>query len=60
MKTMWEQALDYLYRNLKRTRISIADAERKPVVKQTELGDLKGKAEIIEWIISVVLKEEME
>lgn len=60
MKTLWEKALDYLYRDLKKTRIALANAERKPGVKQTELDDLQGKADAIEWIIAVVLKEDAE
>ncbi len=57
---MWEKALDCLYRELKRTRIALANAERKQGVKQNELDDLQGKADTIEWIIAVVLKEDAE
>lgn len=58
MKTLWEKALDYLHRDLKRTRIALANAERREGVKQEELDDLQGRADIIEWIIAVVLKED--
>jgi len=60
MKPIWEQALDYLYRDLKRTRISIANAERKQGVKQEELDDLTHKADVIEWLTALVLKEGAE
>lgn len=60
MKPIWEQALDYLYRDLKRTRISIANAERKQGVKQEELDDLTHKADAIEWLTALVLKEGVE
>ena len=58
MKPIWEQALDYLYRDLKRTRISIANAERKQGVRQEELEDLTSKAGVIEWLTALVLKED--
>ena len=51
MKTMWEQALDYLYRDLKRARIALAHAERREGVKQEELEDLTNKADVIEWLV---------
>lgn len=58
MKTLWEKALDYLYRDLKRTRIALGNAERKSGVSQTELDDLNGKIDLIEWLIALVLKED--
>lgn len=60
MKEMWEQALDYLYRDLKKTRIALANAERKPGVKREELDDLTHKADVIEWLTALVLKEGAE
>lgn len=60
MKTLWEQALDYLYRDLKRTRISIAHAERREGVRQEELEDLTSKAEVIEWLTALVLSKGVE
>lgn len=60
MKTLWEKALDYLYRDLKRTRIALAHAERREGVRQEELEDLQGKAEVIEWLTALVLKEGAE
>lgn len=60
MKTLWEKALDYLYRDLKRTRIALGNAERREGVKQEELEDLTHKADVIEWLTALVLKEEAE
>lgn len=60
MKTLWEKALDYLYRDLKRTRIALANAERREGVKQEELEDLASKAEVIEWLTALALKEGVE
>lgn len=60
MKTLWEKALDYLYRDLKRTRIALAHAERREGVRQEEMEDLTSKAEVIEWLTALVLKEGAE
>ena len=60
MKTLWEKALDYLYRDLKRTRIALAHAEHREGVRQEELEDLTSKAEVIEWLTALVLKEDAE
>jgi hypothetical protein len=60
MKTMWEQALDYLYSDLKKTRIALANAESKPGVKREELDDLTHKADVIEWLTALVLAKGME
>lgn len=56
-KPMWEQALDYLYKEIKKTKVSIGHAERKPGVTQQELDDLNRKAEILELTAALVLKE---
>ena len=57
---MWVQALDYLYREIKSTKICIGHAERKPGVMQQELDDLNRKADILEWTAALVLKEGAE
>jgi len=55
---MFEKALDFLYRQLKDTRIALGHAEHRPGVKQDELDNLRGRIDVIEWLTAVVLAYE--
>ena len=50
-----EKALNWLYGQLRRKRISLGKAEDKPNVDALELESLQSSIEIIEWIIGEVL-----
>ena len=53
-----EMALEWLYKQLKDTRIALGHAEDRPGVKQEELDNLRGRIELIEWLTGVVLAYE--
>lgn len=57
---MWIQALDYLYREIKNTKICIGHAERRKGITEKELDDLSRKAATLEWTAALVLKEGAE
>lgn len=52
-----QRALDWLYRQLKKKRIALGNAERKPNKSESELNDISSAIELIEYIIGVVLKD---
>ena len=51
-----ETALKWLYGQLRRKRIAVGRAEKKPNVDAVEIGNLQESIEIIEWIIGKVLE----
>ena len=51
------QALDWLYRNLKKKRMALSYAEKKPNVLTDEIDSIKSDIEAIEYIIGVVVSE---
>lgn len=55
---MRNDALSYLYKKLKKARIALAFAESKPGTTQKELDNIQRKIDVLEWISTVVLKEE--
>jgi hypothetical protein len=57
---MREKALEWLYKELKRTRISIGQAEQRKGVKQEELAALNGKVDVLEYLCGLVTKEDEE
>jgi hypothetical protein len=57
---MREIALEWLYKELKKTRVTIGHAEGKPNVKQRELDDLRGKIDLLEYLCGLVTKEEAQ
>lgn len=57
---MREKALEWLYKELKKTRVTIGHAEGKTGVKQRELDDLRGKIDILEYLAALVTKEDVE
>lgn len=55
---MRDEALKYLYKQLKKARITLAFAESKPGTTQKELDNIQRKIDVLEWLIQVALKEE--
>ena len=55
---MCEKALEYLYKQLKDTRISLGHAERRPGVTDEELDNLRAKIDILEYSAAAVLAYE--
>lgn len=55
---MFDKALEYLYKQLKDTRISLGHAERRPGVTDEELDNLRMKIEILEYSAAAVLTYE--
>jgi hypothetical protein len=51
-----ETALKWLYGQLRRKRIALGRAEKKPNADAVEIGNLQESIEIIEWIIGKVLE----
>lgn len=51
-----EKALNWLYGQLRKKRISLGKAERKPNAAAAEIESLESAIEAIEWIIGVVLE----
>lgn len=58
--TIRDNALKWLYRELKATKIALGHAETRPGVTQKELDCLRSRIETIEWITPLVLKAEEE
>lgn len=54
---MREKALEWLYRELKRTRNHLGYAEHRPGVLCYELDALMGKIEVLEYLCGLVIKE---
>lgn len=57
---MRDAALEWLYRELKRTRIAVGHAEHRPGVTGEELAALTGKIEVLEYLCGLVMKEDVE
>jgi len=57
---MREKALEWLYKELKKTRVALGHAEGKTGVKQRELDDLRGKIDLLEYLCGLVTKEDAE
>jgi hypothetical protein len=57
---MKHQALDWLYKELKKKRIALGRAEAKPNAPAGELEDIKKAIEIIEWLTDVALNSKAE
>lgn len=50
-------ALEWLYKQLKKKRVALGNAESKPNVNSGEIEDIQLSIEILEWIIAEVLKK---
>lgn len=51
-------ALTYLYKELKRLKISLANAEIRPNITTEELQNIENKIFIVDYLIGITLKEE--
>lgn len=54
-----QQALEWLYKQLRQKRVALGNAERKPNAS-AEIDDIKAAIDTIEWIIGVVLEQDTE
>lgn len=57
---MRQKALNWLYKEIRRLRQSLGHAEQKHGVTQGELDALAGKLDILEYLASLVTKEDVE
>lgn len=55
-----EDALRFLYKHLRESKIALGYAEDRPGVKQEELDNLQRKIAAIDWIIPLVIKAQEE
>jgi len=55
-----EDALRFLYKNLKDAKIALGRAENRPGVKQEELDNLQRKIAVIDFIIPLVIQAKEE
>ena len=53
-----EDALRFLYKQLKDAKIALGRAEDRPNVKQEELDNLQRKIDVIDWLIPLAIKAE--
>ena len=56
MTTIREDALRFLYKNLKDAKTDLGRAENKPNAKQEELDNLKRKIAVMDYIIPLVIQ----
>lgn len=57
---MREDALEFLYRELKSAKIALGRAETRPGVTAEELENLERKIAAIDWILPLVIKEDTD
>ena len=50
-------ALEWLYKQLKKKRVALGNAESKPNANYSEVRNIKRAIDTIEWIIAVVLEK---
>ena len=55
-----EDALRFLYKHLRDSKVALGHAENRPGVKQEELDNLQRKIAAIDWIIPLVIKAQEE
>lgn len=55
-----EETLKWLYGMLRKKRMALGRAEKKPNVGTGEIESLKSTIEVIEWLIGVVLERKWE
>lgn len=58
MPTIRENALSFLYRELRAAKIALGHAEGRPGVTQDELDNLQKRIDAIDWMLPIVIKEE--
>ena len=59
MASVRENALQYLYRELKKAKIALGQAESRPGVLIEELENLQNKVEVLDWLTVLVNKEDV-
>lgn len=57
--TTREKALEYLYRELKKSKIALGHAETRAGVTHQELENLQNKIEVLDWLTTLVNKEDV-
>ena len=55
-----EKALKWLYGQLRKKRIAMGQAEKKPNVDAVEVENLQCAIDVVEWLIGVVLERSSE
>ena len=50
-----QKALDWLYRQLKKKRMALGNAEKKPNRADSEIADISSAIDIIEYIIGEIM-----
>lgn len=55
-----EDAMRFLYKQLREAKIAYGRAEGRPGVKQEELDNLQRKIAMLDWVIPLVIKAEDE
>jgi hypothetical protein len=58
MPTIRDNALSFLYRELRAAKIALGHAESKPNVSHEELDNLQKKIDAIDWMIPIVIRED--
>ena len=58
--TVNEDALHFLYKQLREAKIALGRAENRPGVTQEELDNLERKIAAIDWMIPLVINAEVE
>lgn len=58
MPTIRDNALSFLYRELRAAKIALGHAESKTNVSREELENLQKKIDAIDWMIPIVMKED--
>lgn len=57
--TTRDRALQYLYRELKKAKIALGQAETRPGVTSQELENLQNKIDMFDWLTVLVNKEDV-
>ena len=53
---MEQKALEWLYSQLRKKRIALGQAERKPNCNEDELKNIQTAIEVIEWITEMIMR----
>lgn len=59
MASIRERALEYLYRELRKTKIALGQAETRSGVTSQELENLQNKIDVLDWLTTLVNKEDV-
>jgi hypothetical protein len=57
---MRDEALEWLYRELKKAKIALGHAESRPGVTREELDNLQRKIDVLDYLTTLVNKEPVE